>query len=1014
MFPGYSKRPLPSLTGPLGAVLALLPAGEAAAQGHPSAYWNGTVTSWAAGGGHAAFNKDAMGGTAITAAPDATTNVFFSTQAPFPSHTVTTLDGLWRVNSLTFRAGGGAVGIASGTGGTASDLTLMAAGANGITVEAGAAAVTIGAPIVLGSTQSWVNHSGSELTVNGGISGEQGLTLASTGGGGMTLGGPNTYTGATILSAGRLTIGPGGGIAASGGITILPGATLEVARPTTMMRNLNGFGGQVELHGNALTVENSVATEFNGTIQGTDASRLIKSGAGTLTLKGAQTYQGLTAVTNGTLVMGSDTMAGSIHSWVTVHASAGVTAVLEVRAKGMVIGTAGKDGTAVLAAAAGNAGVTVGDSNPGMGNASVSSYGEIKGGEAGVQHYQGPVADGRNGGAGAELRSGSNTFFAGEVKGGSAGLGILTAAGVAGNGGVGGAGIVQGGGSTLSAAAIHGGPGGGSSVRGNGGAGGAGVELDGGSMTSNGSITGGLGGSGGNFNVTTVGHGGAGGAGMVSRTTGTVMLSGPITGGTGGVGGAHAGGTGGAGGAGGMGVLVTAAGGTYSSAAHITGGAAGAGGTGSSQGVAGTAGVGLSFTAGGSFTNLAGGTITGGSPTVSAVTFSGGAGGLTNLGTITGNVSFAEAATLSNSGTLQGAVSFAEAAAFTNTGQQTGAVVFLKEAVFTNAGTLTGDVLMKNVENHATLTAGGSLHGNLSMGTNVASTLTLDGAGTQNWSAAVTGYTTFTGTLVKMGGGTWTIDRPMTHTGATTVSAGKLSVGAGGRLNSTTAITVNGGTFNYASAEILNRQVTVNGGGTFTYNSATAFAGLLHLNNGATLGGGGNLGNTPLTVGAGTILSPGNSPGNLTTGSETWLNGGNYHWQLHDAAGTAGTGYDLLTIHGTLDLTKLAAGGFLIDLWTLSGTAPEADGPAVNFNPELNYSWTIVSTSDGIVGFKAANFTIHPEVHNGAGGFRNPVHGTFSMRQAGNNLVLDYTAVPEPAALVLVALGPLVWLRRRR
>lgn len=108
-------------------------------------------------------------------------------------------------------------------------------------------------------------------------------------------------------------------------------------------------------------------------------------------------------------------------------------------------------------------------------------------------------------------------------------------------------------------------------------------------------------------------------------------------------------------------------------------------------------------------------------------------------------------------------------------------------ATVTNAGTITGDVrLSDNFPNYVTLITGGKIVGDLYINTDAASTLTLDGAGTQLLSQAVTGLTTFVnGVLTKQGSGTWIIDKSINAftmavtPGSIVISAGTLQVGNG-------------------------------------------------------------------------------------------------------------------------------------------------------------------------------------------------------------------------------------------
>ena len=231
------------------------------------------------------------------------------------------------------------------------------------------------------------------------------------------------------------------------------------------------------------------------------------------------------------------------------------------------------------------------------------------------------------------------------------------------------------------------------------------------------------------------------------------------------------------------------------------------------------------------------------------------------------------------------------------------------------------------------------------------------------------------GSLSKEGTGTLTLSGTNTYTGATSVTAGQL--------------TVNGDSA--SSAHVVR--------------------------NGATLGGSGTVG--ALVVQSGSTIAPGNSPGILTvTGNAVWEAGGNYNWQLLNATGAAGTGWDQLVITGMLDLTGLtSANRFKVNPWTIS-TFEGSTGEALNFNGGSNYSWTIATASGGITGFNANNFFINTAAVNGTNGFSNSYTGTFSVSVDGNNLNLVYgpTPVPEPASTftVLALFSSGVLQRRKR
>jgi autotransporter-associated beta strand protein len=284
-----------------------------------------------------------------------------------------------------------------------------------------------------------------------------------------------------------------------------------------------------------------------------------------------------------------------------------------------------------------------------------------------------------------------------------------------------------------------------------------------------------------------------------------------------------------------------------------------------------------------------------------------------------------------------------------------------------------------------------------------ANTLTLDGTGNFNFgiATATNSVVTGTGSLIKNGAGTLTINSGTTYGGATTISGGKLALAGSGTLANTPTIIVGAST-------------------TFDVSGLTASS--YTLGSVQTVGGSGTILSTGKTVVANGTLSPGNSPGTLTQdgGSLQLGVGGDYNWQIHDADGAAGTGYDTTSlINGaTLDLSLLSVGNtYNINLWSLSGIGPDVSGNAIDFNNTLAYSWTLFSTGTAITGFSTDKFTINTGAFNGTTGFSNALGGgTFSVGLSGDNtdLVLKFTSVPEPNAALLGSLSIIALLRRRR
>lgn len=204
---------------------------------------------------------------------------------------------------------------------------------------------------------------------------------------------------------------------------------------------------------------------------------------------------------------------------------------------------------------------------------------------------------------------------------------------------------------------------------------------------------------------------------------------------------------------------------------------------------------------------------------------------------------------------------------------------------------------------------------------------------------------------------------------------------------------------------------------TNTTGSATGSGNVLV--SGGTLGGSGIISGN-VTVSNGGVLSPGNSPGNLTLGGLT-VNGGSYNWQLYDANGAAGVGYDTVTINGDLNLGGISGETpFTINLWSLSAIDPnDVNGNAINFMSATNsYQWTLATTTgDGqVIGFDSASENIFINTTavlgpNGTNGFSNNLNdGYFSLTADDKNIYLNFThvaPVPEPATVLALSVAGL-------
>jgi MYXO-CTERM domain-containing protein len=260
--------------------------------------------------------------------------------------------------------------------------------------------------------------------------------------------------------------------------------------------------------------------------------------------------------------------------------------------------------------------------------------------------------------------------------------------------------------------------------------------------------------------------------------------------------------------------------------------------------------------------------------------------------------------------------------------------------------------------------------------------------------------------MTKQGATTLTLSGNNTYTGATTVEQGKLVVS--GSINSAT---------------------TVQSGATIDINGTVG--GALTVNSGGTVSGSGTI--TGLaTLNSGATINPGNSPGTQSyTGGFVWSAGADYNWQIYNAAGTAGSsnGWDLIAVSGgAWDITGLSSGNkFDINLWSLSGISPDANGSAINFSSATPYTWEILTYTSLAGTFTTDLFNINVAANNGTSGFANDLGGgVFSLAVDGDSLNLLFTPgggpgpspVPEPgtwaaAALLAGAAGYVRWRRRK-
>lgn len=261
--------------------------------------------------------------------------------------------GLTLGNNITLGASGLHVAgtnalTLSGTIGGAGRLTQNGAGTltlSGINTYTGGTTINTGA--LQGDTTSLQGNivDNATLIFKQGTNGSFGGAISGTGAmvkqgsGTLTLTGNNSYTGTTRVDSGTLALGAGTSIASSAGVGLAAGATLDLsAAGNQSVGALNGGGGTVNIGANTLTISGTGNGAFAGTINGTGA--LVKNGASTQTLTGANLYTGGTTVNDGALVLGA---GGSLAAGSALNLNG--TGVLDLSAGGnQTIATLGGDG----------------------------------------------------------------------------------------------------------------------------------------------------------------------------------------------------------------------------------------------------------------------------------------------------------------------------------------------------------------------------------------------------------------------------------------------------------------------------------------------------------------------------------------------------------------------------------------------------------------------------------------------------------------------------------------------
>ncbi|MBN9541180.1 MAG: autotransporter-associated beta strand repeat-containing protein, partial [Alphaproteobacteria bacterium] len=267
-----------------------------------------------------------FGGGTISVAADAALGAATGVLV-FESGTLQTTATFTMVRATTLNAEGGTFDVATGTTLTQTgDITgiggLIKQG-GGTLVLGGTNSYSDGTTVSAGTLQGTTASLQGNITNNAAVVFDQAFdgtyagvmsgsgSLTKAGSGALTLSGVSTYTGGTVLNAGILRLGAGAALSSAGALTV-NGGTFDLNGNAQTVTALSGSGGTIDLGIGTLTVVQNQETVYRGAIVGTGALAVQGSIGAKLTLTGANTYSGGTTLTDVSLFGTTDSLQGSI------------------------------------------------------------------------------------------------------------------------------------------------------------------------------------------------------------------------------------------------------------------------------------------------------------------------------------------------------------------------------------------------------------------------------------------------------------------------------------------------------------------------------------------------------------------------------------------------------------------------------------------------------------------------------------------------------------------------------
>ncbi len=345
---GSSSRVLASLVNPAGNVALSITSDYPIWTGSDSTFWvtgsTGANSNWKRNSDSAAtdyiegdyvkFNDDAAGGPNVDvdiSGPNVSpSGVVFENNAL--NYTLKSGSGNGIAGSTgLIKSGTGLLTITSTnsyTGGTTlsggtinvNNAAALGNSSGALTFSGSGGTLQLGATIASSSRNYVLNANGTidtnsyDLTNSGIISGTG--TLTKSGNGTLTLDGTNIYSGGTTISGGTLRLGNAAGLgAAAGSLTVNAGALDMNGKNATVGLLTGSSGGVITTSSNGssvLTASSASNSIYAGGITNTSGTLgLAKSGTGTLTLTGSNSYSGVTTISAGALNIQNNNALGN-------------------------------------------------------------------------------------------------------------------------------------------------------------------------------------------------------------------------------------------------------------------------------------------------------------------------------------------------------------------------------------------------------------------------------------------------------------------------------------------------------------------------------------------------------------------------------------------------------------------------------------------------------------------------------------------------------------------------------